>query len=421
MTTGVGLHIAPSMLTVAVVGDGAEPTFLQREPILHLSPDGNATLGATPPSGPAQTITGFVSTVGEPEGIQVDDGAGFRGEDLLATALFCLIEASADYLEGPTEFYAAHPAWWSAPEIRAVREALNYLGLRSVVLLPEDTSPEVLDNAQAAARAAQTALAAAQCLAEGAAPHMTAEAAADTTVIPAITDPGPPVQAWSAIPATETPIRSNHSANPSRAAVELPTAGAGGEATGPARRRKLPGGPASVLAAAVLGFLIGGGGVAAILHTSVSDPRPAAGTAISDNLPAAQSVPQQTTPSPTAPPPTTKLSRPVPTSGFAPPTYAARQTPPAATTTTTPTPPPPSSTTAPTTTRHGPQPVDPNPGWDSPPTLEPPGSDSGDYPDSGSHANSYPYGQSGQFWPYPPGLDLPNSGSHGEKHSRPVP
>ncbi|NUP28952.1 MAG: hypothetical protein HOQ44_20080, partial [Nocardia sp.] len=142
MATGVGLHIAEYACTAAVVDDDGDPHFILREPVLHMSEEGDAVLGgAVAPAGHTHTITGFVAAVGDPAGVVVDDGEAYRGEDLLATALFCLINLTADHLNGPAEFYATHPAGWPPTQVLALRGALDYLGLKSVALVGEDELP----------------------------------------------------------------------------------------------------------------------------------------------------------------------------------------------------------------------------------------------------------------------------------------
>src|SRR6266568_4200274 len=143
MATGVGLRIADDECLAAIVSSATpepgapapEPVFVVREPVLHMSDDGDTELGGDPPAGHSHSITGFVSAVGDPAGIPVDDGEAYRAEDLVATALFCLIDLAADQLSGPADFYATHPADWPDQDVLALRDALDYLGLRSVDLV----------------------------------------------------------------------------------------------------------------------------------------------------------------------------------------------------------------------------------------------------------------------------------------------
>uniref|UniRef100_UPI00245746A1 hypothetical protein n=1 Tax=Nocardia carnea TaxID=37328 RepID=UPI00245746A1 len=232
MATGVGLHIAEHACTAAVVNDDGNPHFIVREPILHMSADGDAELGgATAPPGYTQTITGFISAVGDPAGVAVDDGEAYRGEDLLATAMFCLINLTADHLDGPAEFYATHPAGWPAAQVFALRGALDYLGLGSVALIGEDELPPRPGGHSAdeigryfAESAGRAALAVVLATPAGATPPdpTTAENSfLDTVVMPKLGSGDTPAKAYSAVspdPAYPTAAAADGYAEPDPAA-----------------------------------------------------------------------------------------------------------------------------------------------------------------------------------------------------------
>lgn len=299
MATGVGLHIAEDGCTAAIVRDDGEPYFVFREPVLHMSDEGDAALGGETPPGHNHTITGFVGAVGDPAGIAVDDGAAYRAEDLLATALFCLINLSAEYLSGPTEFFATHPARWPEQQVRALREALDYLGLRSVALVGEDEIPAVTTNDSAAGRgreyaegAARAALAAVLETPAGTTPPdptTTENATLDTIVMPAIPDPTALAQAYSALQPTVDPAPTALGTDVSDTAPPA-TVGTAALGTGtPAATAAAPvstrseasrrmGGRAVpiAVAAALLGLLVGAIGVAAVLR-GAADPDQATG------------------------------------------------------------------------------------------------------------------------------------------------
>lgn len=191
MATGVGLRIAEDECTAAIVTDAGQLDFLVRDSILHMAEDGDTVLGGDAPPG-SHSITGFVGAVGNPAGLSVDDGEAYRAEDLFATALFCLINQTTEFLSGPAEFYATHPGEWSPALVQSSREALDYLGLRSVVLVSEADLPAI-DTAQPgrsfAYDAARAALAAVLATPAGATPPDPANsenATVKTDVIPAV-------------------------------------------------------------------------------------------------------------------------------------------------------------------------------------------------------------------------------------------
>ncbi|GAB0102474.1 hypothetical protein JMUB6875_14420 [Nocardia sp. JMUB6875] len=272
MATGVGLRIADDESVVAVVtGDDATlPVhYTVRESVLHMSEDGDAVLGGEAPEGYTHSIRGFVAAVGDPAGLPVDDGEAYRAEDLMATAVFCLIGQAAEHLNGPAEFYLTHPTGWPETHVRSLREALDYLGLKSVVLVAErDLPPADADTGKTLAyQAARAALAAVLSTPAGLTPpDATASAAnaADVTdVLPALKG-SELAQAYSeAVPAVTTAEPPVTRGIPAVPAAHPPKANRG---------------PYIIAAvAAVIGLLLGGIGVAAVLRQDDSTPGPPRG------------------------------------------------------------------------------------------------------------------------------------------------
>lgn len=296
MATGVGLHVADDACTAAIVTDEGEQQFIVRDPVLYMADDGDATLGGQPPQGPTHTITGFVAAVGDPAGISVDDGEAYRGEDLLATALFCLINLTAEHLSGPAEFHATHPANWPEQQVHALREALDYLGLGSVALLGEAELPEAAVHTDEpgkalSAGAASAALSAVLETPAGATPPDPAAAensTIDTVVMPAVATPEPQAKAYSAtMPAADpTPgPATTHERTTAPAAAPMPPpsedptmAGAktpyaaptdAAETTDSDSTKRTP---LLIACAALLGLVLGGTGVALYVGADGSTP-----------------------------------------------------------------------------------------------------------------------------------------------------
>ncbi|MGK8511401.1 hypothetical protein ACRS5S_26385 [Nocardia asiatica] len=337
MATGVGLRVAEDECTAVIVTDGDEqPRYIVRESILHMSEDGDAELGGPPSTGHAHSITGFVPAVGDPAGITVDDGEAYRAEDLVATALFCLINLAAEHLSGPAEFYATYPADWPAEHVRSLRDALDYLGLRSVLLVSEAELPSAETGAgggSLAEDAARGALAAVLATPAGATPPdpSTAEnSTVDTIVIPAVPSTEAQPQAYSAAIPISEPVAT---AEPEP--VEKPA-----PATVPAKKPRRT--PLLIAGAALIGLVLGGIVVALLLRDSGRTPVPP--------LPDAQS--EQTSVPVPPPPPVPSETTPASAEPAEPPVVITETTTPE---TTTPPPPssepPPTTTTPPTTTR----------------------------------------------------------------------
>ncbi|BCK59062.1 hypothetical protein [Nocardia wallacei] len=392
MATGVGLRIAEDECVAAVVAgvgeagdDSAEPHYIVRDSVLHMSDDGDAALGGEPPSGHSHSITGFFAAVGDPAGISVDDGEAYRADDLVATALFCLINLAADHLNGPAEFYATHPADWPAQQVSALRDALDYLGLRSVVLVSEGDLPDpgksadgTVDGRGYARDAARAALAAVLATPAGSTPPDPTHSENSlivTDVLPALPSDDPTMQAYSAaMPAAysaATPAVYPEADPPAETVAAAETAKP--ETPQPESRRSRRT-LVLIAAAAVFGLVLGGVAAALLLRGDTETPVAP--------LPNARSEPAPTTVAPPPPPvfvapPPSLVEEPAPepeTSEAPPPPPPTSETPP---------PPPPSTTTSPsrptrttpTTPRRTPTtviPFIPYPTWLPPPQPQRP-------------------------------------------------
>ncbi|MET8774075.1 hypothetical protein ABZV58_03520 [Nocardia sp. NPDC004654] len=338
MATGVGLRIADADCTAAIVTDSGDLHYVVRESVLHMSDDGDTVLGGDAPSDHSHSITDFVGAVGNPAGISVDDGEAYRAEDLVATALFCLINLTTEHLSGAAEFYATHPGAWPAQQVQSLREALDYLGLKSVVLVSEADLPAV-DTAEPgksfAYDAARAALASVLATPAGATPPDPSAAENSTVVtdvIPAVPAPEPTMQAYSAaLPATPLPTELLTEATP----LEKPAPPA---ESGDRRRVTV-----LIAVAAFIGLTLGGLGVAVLFRGDESPAVPQVRDAQSGT--SSTVVPPPPPPAPIAPPVAeppvvvTETTEPEPTTEPAPP-------PPTTTESTT----TPSATAPPTTT-----------------------------------------------------------------------
>ncbi|MFE9321419.1 hypothetical protein ACIHDR_01280 [Nocardia sp. NPDC052278] len=332
MATGVGLRIAEDNCTAAIVTDNGEPTFIVRESILHMSDDGDTVLGGPAPAGHTHSITGFASSVGDPAGISVDAGEAYRAEDLVATALFCLINLTAEHLNGAAEFYATYPAGWPSEYVLSLRDALDYLGLKSVLLVSEGDLPgsdAVAPEMAYAYDAARAALAAVLATPAGATPPDPSNAENSTVVtdvIPAVPTPEVQPQAYSAAMPVAAPLVA-------ATAVEATTP----EPPPAATPKKDRGTPLLIAVAVGVGLILGGIGVAVLFRDPGSTPVPPVRDAKSDQV-STSPTPQSPVDLPTVPettPPTTE-----------PPVVITSSEP----ETTEPTTPPPTTTPAPTTT-----------------------------------------------------------------------
>ncbi|MFC4123664.1 hypothetical protein [Nocardia rhizosphaerae] len=295
MATGVGLRMADDECIAAVVTEDGAVRVIARDTVLHMSDDGDAALGGPAPAGHTHSIAGFVRAVGDPAGVDVDGGEAYRAEDLLATAMFCLIDQTTEYLSGPAEFYATCPAGWSPEIVRGVREALDYLGLKSVALLGEDELPAPADGAEPgpsfatdAARAALVAVLATPAGTTPPDPTVTENSLVATDVIPTLAKPAVTAQAYSAA----MPVAG-------QATKALPTHTAAAAATPqpapPTATRSRT--PLLIAAAALVGLLLGGVAVSVVLRGGQTPTPPSISDARHD------SPTVSPTPTPVVPPP----------------------------------------------------------------------------------------------------------------------
>ncbi|MET8652430.1 hypothetical protein [Nocardia aurea] len=303
MATGVGLRIAEDECTAAIVTDAGQLDFLVRDSILHMAEDGDTVLGGDAPPG-SHSITGFVGAVGNPAGLSVDDGEAYRAEDLFATALFCLINQTTEFLSGPAEFYATHPGEWSPALVQSSREALDYLGLRSVVLVSEADLPAI-DTAQPgrsfaydAARAALTAVLATPAGATPPDPANSENATVKTDVIPAVAAATALPQAYSQAMPAAAPLPTEVLSDTARADTVPPAAPAAPVAAANQRRT-----PLLIAVAALFGLALGGLGVAVVLRgESAPEPPPVRDAQSDQSTPAAPPPPLSIAQLPTAEP-----------------------------------------------------------------------------------------------------------------------
>ncbi|WP_019932283.1 hypothetical protein [Nocardia sp. BMG111209] len=347
MATGVGLRIAEDVSVAAIVagvgspGAGApEPHYVLRESVLHMADDGDTELGGQPLPGHSHSIRNFVSAIGDPAGVSVDSGPAYRPEDLLATALFCLINLVAEHLVGPAEFYATYPPGWPEEDVRSVRDALDYLGLRAVVLVSEgDLVVEPGASGYAVAHAAaQAALSAVLSTPAGTTPPDPTHSETSlqvTDVLPALNEPRV-AQAYSAAMPLAEPI-GPEDATAVAENVAPPTALATTATRLPRRTRRTT---ALVAAAAFLGLLLGAVVVGLAWRANMSPAAPNARTTPTPTTAAAPPVPAptQSESAPTSVEPADTQETPETTEAAPEPTTT--DTPPPPTTTPTPTSPP---------------------------------------------------------------------------------
>ncbi|MFA3896490.1 hypothetical protein [Rhodococcus qingshengii] len=165
MKWGVGLAVGNKQSIAAIAKPDSAPVILERESVLHHAPDGTVQLGGTATG--SAGLRGFLDRVG------TDDTDNFsehmtRGEELVATAMYCLVKEVRTLTDQSPNISAVIPAGWSNDSVAALRDALDSMDLDGVDLIPEEEAsaawladPEAADSAArgAAALAAPFAIA----------------------------------------------------------------------------------------------------------------------------------------------------------------------------------------------------------------------------------------------------------------------
>ncbi|AHD21135.1 hypothetical protein Y013_14955 [Rhodococcus pyridinivorans SB3094] len=142
MSVGVGLRVGTTVSSVAVTSPTpGRPDLapIERFTAVHLHSDGTATLGDHDVvDGHTSSFTGFVDRLGHSGGVRANDGSLSRAEDLVATAMECLLADAASLIgDTPYTAVATHPTDWPSSTVAVLRNALDYVGLRHVSLVSD--------------------------------------------------------------------------------------------------------------------------------------------------------------------------------------------------------------------------------------------------------------------------------------------
>ncbi|MGC0365714.1 hypothetical protein ABH922_003698 [Rhodococcus sp. 27YEA15] len=129
----VGLSVGNTHSVAVLAPPDADPIAIERESILHHGPDGSVRLGRDPQGSPG--MSGFLDRVAA-------DGPNApqhhtRGEELVATAMFCLLREVEQSTDQPLTIYAAVPEKWSDGSVDVLRSALDRMNLTDITLVPE--------------------------------------------------------------------------------------------------------------------------------------------------------------------------------------------------------------------------------------------------------------------------------------------
>ncbi|MFI2478254.1 Hsp70 family protein [Nocardia xishanensis] len=146
----VGASNSVAVATTGEIGDTqagpASGGIVANHPsVLRLSRDAPPSFGTrarrTGRHSSDAVLEGFLARVGDPVDILAENGSAHAAEELVATAVTCLIDEIANGAgQQPGAVVACHPAWWSRHTIDVQRSAFDAAGLDDVTLVPEPTA-----------------------------------------------------------------------------------------------------------------------------------------------------------------------------------------------------------------------------------------------------------------------------------------
>lgn len=132
MTWGVGLDVGNTRCTAVIAVPDAEPVIIDHESVLHHAPDGTIALGTAHTHSPGvRRFLDRVTTDNEAAPTQRT-----RGEELVATALYCLVTEVHSLTDQPLRIVAAVPPTFSARSVATLRTALDNMDLDYIGLAP---------------------------------------------------------------------------------------------------------------------------------------------------------------------------------------------------------------------------------------------------------------------------------------------
>ncbi|MCW2089347.1 hypothetical protein LRQ08_06660 [Rhodococcus qingshengii] len=135
MKWGVGLAVGNKRSIAAIARPDSELVTLERESVLHHAPDGTVQLGGT--AAGSTGLRGFLDRVGTEDTDNFSEHMT-RGEELVATAMYCLVKEVRTLTDQNVNISAVIPAGWSSDSVDVLRGALDSMNLDGVELISED-------------------------------------------------------------------------------------------------------------------------------------------------------------------------------------------------------------------------------------------------------------------------------------------
>ncbi|MFD4182348.1 hypothetical protein [Rhodococcus sp. NPDC058514] len=147
MSVGIGLRVGSIVSHTVIASNDAgtpDPIVIVRDTVLHVRADGGTVLGGSGQDGGVEhTLSGFLSRVGDPEGVAASDGTRYRAEDVVANAISSLLHECEPLPDhggrdgGTPHVWATYPSNWAPETVADLRESLNYGGMPQITLVSD--------------------------------------------------------------------------------------------------------------------------------------------------------------------------------------------------------------------------------------------------------------------------------------------
>ncbi|MDI9915091.1 hypothetical protein [Rhodococcus sp. IEGM 1379] len=143
MNWGVGLYVGNTYCTAVIAAPDAAPVVIEHESVLHHAPDGTIQLGEVETNSPG--VRRFLDKVSSDSDTTTSTHRT-RGEDLVATAVYCLVQEVHEFTNQPLSVIAAIPPNFTPASVQLLRIALDNMDLDHVELIPQSDALGACDS-----------------------------------------------------------------------------------------------------------------------------------------------------------------------------------------------------------------------------------------------------------------------------------
>ncbi|MCJ0902148.1 hypothetical protein [Rhodococcus sp. ARC_M6] len=143
MNWGVGLYVGNTYCTAVIAMPDAAPVVIEHESVLHHAPDGTVQLGEVETNSPG--VRRFLDKVPS-DSDTTTPSHRTRGEELVATAVYCLVQEVYEFTDQPLSVIAAIPRNFTPASVELLRIALDNMDLDHVELIHQSDALDACDS-----------------------------------------------------------------------------------------------------------------------------------------------------------------------------------------------------------------------------------------------------------------------------------